>query len=187
MKRLLLLLLPLLLAAPEAHALFTEVGLNYGRKRTSFDANNWIDQESSTVSISFYFLEKLALEMSYTKALAIRDEKTPSSSTTVIQTTNVYGSDLIWVFAGRKEFFQPYIKGGAARVERSQEVKDKSSGDVWSIKPDVAIVPSYGIGFKIAVTEAFGIKVGYDGWKTPLGGGDFSNDDSLRVGVTWFF
>lgn len=187
MKRLLLMIFPLMFVAADASAMFTEVGINYGRKRTSFDADNWLDSESSTLSVSLYFLEKLALELSYTRALAIREEKTPVTNTTVVQNTNVYGADVIWVFAGRKAFFQPYIKGGAARIERKQEVKNKNDGLVYPITPEVATVPSYGIGFKIALTESFGIKVGYDGWKTPLGGDAYSNDDSLRVGVTWFF
>lgn len=171
----------------EAHAVTTEVGVNYGRKRTSFDADNTLDSESVTASVSLYFLERLALELSWTQALAVREEKTPVSRTTVVQTTTVYGADLIWVFADRKDFFQPYIKGGGAQIRRVQEVKNHTLSQTYTVDPEVATVPSYGVGFKIAVTEALGLKISYDGWKTPVGGGSFSNDDSLRAGVTWLF
>lgn len=171
----------------DAHALYTEVGLSYSRKRTTFDADNLIDQESYTGSVSLYVRESIALELSYTQALGVREEKTPVSQQTVVQTTKVYGADLIYVFAGRSAFFQPYLKGGIAQVERSQEVKNYTLNRVDSLDPEKAMVPSYGLGFKIAVTEAFGIKVSYDGWKTPIGADSFSNDDAVRAGVTWLF
>ena len=188
MKKLVFLVLISLLSF-EAHALYTEVGVNYGRKRTSFDADNYLDSESLTGSLSFYFLERLALEMSYTSANAIREEKIKSGSTvisqqTVYQTTQVYGADLIWVFADKKAFFQPYIKGGVAQIRRVQEVKVNSQ-NTYLLEPEVATTPSYGLGFKLAITDTFGIKISYDGWKTPLGGGTFSNDDSVRAGITW--
>lgn len=188
MKRALVLLcFALSFAASTAHAIFTEVGASYSRKRTTFDASNYVDQESYTGSVSLYFRESIALELSYTQALGVREELTPVSHQTIVQTTKVYGADLIYVFAGRKEFFQPYIKGGVANVERRQEVKNYNLNDrVDSIEPEVAIIPSYGVGFKLQFTDAFGVKVSYDGWKTPIGGGAFSNDDAVRAGVSWF-
>ncbi|HRO68176.1 MAG TPA: outer membrane beta-barrel protein [Pseudobdellovibrionaceae bacterium] len=191
MKKAFLLFLLVALTGFEAQALFTEVGVSYGRKRTSFDADNYLDTESLSGSLSFYFMDRLALEMSYTSANTVREEKIRSggavlSQQTVVQTTQVYGADLIWVLAGKQAFFQPYLKGGAAQVRRVQEVKVNNQ-NTYRLEPEVALVPSYGVGFKLALTSTFGLKFSYDAWKTPLGQGAFSNDDQLRAGVTWMF
>ena len=191
MKRSVFFVLCLSLMSFNAHAFFTEVGINYGRKKTSFDSDNYFDSESLTGSISLYFMERLALELSYTSATAVREEKIRSGTTiisqqTVVQTTEVYGADLIWVLASKQAFFQPYIKGGMAQIQRVQEVKVNNL-NTYTLEPEAALVPSYGVGFKLALTQTFGFKVSYDGWKTPLGGGAFSNDDALRMGVTWIF
>jgi hypothetical protein len=191
MKRLFLIPLLALFISGEALALATEIGLSFNRKRTSFDANNYLDSESLTGSVSLYFFERLALEMSYTSATGVREEKLVSngvtiSQQTVVQTTQVYGADLIWVLADRKEFFQPYVKGGFARIQRVQQVKVNSL-NTYTLEPDIAIVPSWGLGCKLALTPQFGIKLSYDAWKTPLGEGAFSNDDAVRAGVTWMF
>lgn len=172
-----------------ASALVTEVGVNYARKRTSFNADNYVDSESLTGSLSFYFMERLALELSYTSALGVRQEKLMSGTTvisdrTVVQTTQVIGGDLIWVFADRRATLQPYIKGGAAQIRRVQEVKD-SSFAVNVLEPEVSVVPSYGAGLKISITERLGIKLSYDAWRTPMGDDSFSTDDSIRAGITW--
>jgi hypothetical protein len=178
-----------LIIAQDASALMTEFGVQYWRKKTSFDADNYLDSESLTGSISFYFMERLALELSYTDATAVREEKIYSGSTviqqqTVVQVTNVIGADLIFVLSDRKAFLQPYIKGGAAQITRKQEVKVNNL-NTYELDPEKAIVPSYGAGLKIAVTDTFGIKLSYDAWQTPIGGGTVTNDSQIRAGVSW--
>ena len=68
-------------------AITTEVSLSYSRKKTTFDENNYIDTESATGSLSFYFWEIFALETSYTNAIALREEKASDSDDrrTIIQ------------------------------------------------------------------------------------------------------
>lgn len=175
----------------QAHALYTELGINYGKKKTTFDADNYTNTESLTGSLSFYFFERLALELSYTNAISVQQERTVSgttviSQTTIVQTTEAYGGDLIWVFADKKTFFQPYVKGGVAHLHRVQEVKINSL-QTYTLAPDNTVVPSYGFGFKLAITETFGFKISYDAWKTPISGGSTTLDDSVRAGVTWIF
>lgn len=169
-----------------AHALYTEVGLSYGRKTTSFDENNTFDTESVTGSMSIYFLERMALELSYTDALGVRKEKAsvtdPRRTTT--QKSQVMGADLILVFADKKALFQPYIKGGGAQISRYQETVIEGQ-DKNSIEPETATVPSYGAGLKIQLTDTFGVKFSYDVWKTPIGGGMQTDDSSVRAGITW--
>lgn len=178
-------LLVIFIATPSM-ALYTELGVNYGRKKTSFDNDNYLDSESTTGSVSLYFLERLALELSYTEALARREEKASPSDPkrSTLQKSTVMGADLILTFADRKALFQPYIKGGIAQIERHQSIKIEGQ-DTFTLTPEKAAVPSYGVGIKIALTESFGVKLSYDLWKTPIGDGNQTDDTSLRVGVTW--
>ncbi len=189
MKKWLFLVFAGLVFSEGAMALTTEIGVQYWRKQTSFDANNYLDSESITGSLSFYFFERVALEGSYTDAKAVREEKIYSGSTviqqqTVVQVTNVVGADLIFMLTDRKTMFQPYLKGGVAQITRKQEVKVNNL-NTYTLEPEKAIVPSYGAGLKIALTDTLGIKISYDAWQTPVGGGAVTNDAQLRAGVTW--
>lgn len=183
-----LVILMLLILPLSTYAMFTEMGLTYGRKKTSFDANNNYDSESTTGSISFYFAEKLALELSYTEAIGIQKQQGSSVDTprTIYQKTQIIGADLIIVFADKKALFQPYIKGGAAQISRRQEIKD-GNFPTQTLEPDVAVAPSYGLGLKVALTETFGLKASYSVWQTPIGGGAKTNDDAVSAGMTWIF
>lgn len=169
-----------------ASAFYSELGLSYGRKTTSFDENNSFDSESITGSISLYFLERMALELSYTDAKGLRQEKASASDAqrTTTQKSQIMGADLILTFAERKALFQPYIKGGGAQISRYQQVKIEGQ-DTYTIEPEIATVPSYGAGLKIQMTETFGVKLSYDVWKTPIGGGLQTDDSSIRAGITW--
>lgn len=169
-----------------ASAFYSELGLSYGRKTTSFDENNSFDSESITGSVSLYFLERMALELSYTDAKGLRQEKASASDAqrTTTQKSQIMGADLILTFAERKALFQPYIKGGGAQISRYQQVKIEGQ-DTYTIEPEVATVPSYGAGLKIQMTETFGVKLSYDVWKTPIGGGLQTDDSSIRAGITW--
>lgn len=189
MKKHLFLIFAALILSESAMALTTEIGVQYWRKQTSFDANNYLDSESITGSLSFYFFERVALEASYTDAKAVREEKIYSGSTviqqqTVVQITNVVGADLIFMLSDRKAMFQPYIKGGVAQITRKQEVKVNNL-NTYTLEPEKALVPSYGGGLKIALTDTLGIKISYDAWQTPVGGGAVTNDAQLRAGITW--
>lgn len=180
--------LMLFLLPMSSQAMFTELGMTYGRKKTTFDANNDFDSEYATASVSFYFAEQLALELSYTEATSLQHQQATVADTprTVYQKTQIIGSDLIVVFADKKALFQPFIKGGLAQVNRRQEIKDGNM-EAQPIAPDNAIAPNYGLGFKIALTDSFGLKASYSVWQTPIGGGAKTNDDALSAGVTWMF
>lgn len=171
-----------------AQAMYTELGFTYGRKKTTFDANNNFDSEYMTGSVSLYFAERIALELSYTDAVSLQNQRASSADTprTVYQKTQIMGGDLIYVFADRKALFQPFIKGGMASISRRQEIKD-GSFNTSPLDPDEAIAPSYGFGLKVALTETFGLKSSYSVWQTPIGGGAKTNDDAVTAGVTWMF
>jgi hypothetical protein len=168
------------------HAITTELGVSYAQKKTTFNQDNFILTESITGSISFYFFERIATEFSYTEAVGLREELVVGNKQVTYQKTGILGADLILILLDRSYFIQPYVKGGAARITRKQEIK-VANLDPIRIEPDPAIVPSYGAGVKIAITQTFGVKLSYDIWKTPVGDGTTTDDSQMRAGVTMTF
>lgn len=177
------------LSAPLAQAINTEIGINYSYKKSTFDADNTTEQQSATGSLSLYFWEKVALELSYTNGLFVKKEKQPQRLNAFLRTTtqftDVYGADLIWVLADKKAFFQPFIKGGAAYVRIKQAVQDSDSNS-WEIVYS-GPSPSYGVGFKIFISEAFAFRASYDALETPVNNNTKVTEYSGRVGVSWMF
>ncbi|QLY24836.1 outer membrane beta-barrel protein [Bdellovibrio sp. KM01] len=169
-----------------AHAIAIELGAQYGHKTQTYDTNNYNEMESMTGSMSFYLWERIALELSYTDAQSVVVSKAYASDPkrTTIQRSQILGSDLILILADKKALFQPYIKGGLAQINRKQTIKIENQ-DTYENEPDSAVAPSYGVGLKISLTETFGIKLSYDAWETPIGGGSKTNDSAIRAGVTW--
>lgn len=171
----------------DSYAFITEVGVTYGRKKTTFDVDNYVDTESTTGSISFYFWDRIATEFSYTDALGVRSEKAgvTDSKRTIVQKTQVIGFDLILILSDRKAAIQPYLKAGGAQLTRSQIISIVGFPDN-PLSPETAITPSYGAGLKVGLTEALSIKVSYDVWQTPIGGGLSTDDAAIRAGLSWF-
>lgn len=180
------LFLAMSLVAQGAFALMTELSVSYSQKKTTFDINNYYNTESITGSLSFYFMEKLAVELSYTDGTSVKEERVNSQQQTTVQKTQVTGADLIFVMASRKAVFQPFIKGGVAQITRKQTIKIQGIL-AETLQPDVATAPSYGVGGKLALTDSLGIKISYDVWKTPIGGGQTTDDNAIKAGLSWMF
>lgn len=186
-QHLVLLILPLtFLCVYEAGAITTELSVSYAQKKTTFNQDNFITTESITGSVSFYFFERIATEFSYTEATGLREELVVGNKQVTYQKTGILGADLILILLERTYFIQPYVKGGVARITRKQEIK-VANLDPIKIEPDPAMVPSYGAGVKIAITQTFGVKLSYDIWKTPVGDGTTTDDSQMRAGVTMTF
>ncbi len=186
MKRCLVLLV--LFCSSLSWALNYELGMSYARKKNSFDKDNYFDTESTTASFSFYFSEIIALELSYTDAVANRYEKPPGGN--LIQTyqkTEILGADLIFVLAPKTSFIQPFVKGGIAQLKRKQITYDSSLNTPVPLDIETAVVPSYGAGIKFRVTDSLSLRVSYDVWRTPVGGGVITDDNQLRAGLSWMF
>ncbi len=167
-------------------ALNYEFGLSFANKKNSFDKDNYFETESSTASASIYFSEQIALELSYTDAKAKRNEKPVGGNTTeTFQRTEVIGADLIYVLADRKSWIQPYVKGGMAQLKRSQTVFVVELNDLEELDIETAIIPSYGAGIKINITKSLSVRISYDVWQTPVGGGTTSDDSQMRAGLSW--
>lgn len=187
MKRFILFLVAALcLTSLSANAMYTELGASYGYKTQTYDANNDNKTESLTGSVSLYFWERVALELSYTDATAVVTSKafTSDPKRTTTQRSQIMGADLIFILADKQALFQPYIKGGVAQIYRTQTIKIEGQ-DTYSNDPDKALAPSYGVGLKVSLTETFGLKFSYDAWKTPVGNNTQTDDSAFRAGVTW--
>lgn len=183
----------LLAFIPEySHAFLTELGVSYSQKKTYFNSQNFSNTESSTASVSFYFMERLALELSYTDATVLREETifngTGYQQQTSLQSVNIYGTDLIVMLSDKKAVLQPYIKGGVAQIKKSLTTKN-ADVFVYETDPINSMSPSYGAGLKISITEAFSIKISYDAWRTEtkdsVGNKSTVEDSSVRAGVSW--
>ncbi|OYZ22991.1 MAG: hypothetical protein B7Y39_07010 [Bdellovibrio sp. 28-41-41] len=185
-------LILLLLLSLKSFAFLTEVSVSYAQKKTYFNNLNYNNTESTTGSVSFYFMEKVAVELSYTDASVLREETifngTGFQQQTSLQKMAVYGSDLIFMLADRKAVFQPYVKAGVAQIQKTLTTKN-AGVFVYDTDPINSTSPSYGAGIKISLSEAFGIKFSYDAWRTESkdSNGNKSNveDTSLRAGITW--
>jgi len=174
----------------KASALYTELGLNYAYKKTNIDLYNSTEQQSSTGSISLYFWDRVAIELSYTNSLYVKKEQNQANVTTSIRTTtqlaDIYGLDLIYVFADKKAAFQPYIKGGAAYIAKSQrsQIDNQSPGTAG---PYYGVAPSYGIGLKYFLTDSIALRTGFDIMRTPVDNTNYVEDANGRLGLSWIF
>jgi opacity protein-like surface antigen len=183
----------LLLVSSKSLAFLTELSVSYAQKKTYFNNLNYYSTESTTGSVSFYFMEKLAVELSYTDASVLREETIYNGNNEYrqvisLQKISVYGSDLIIMLSDKKSMFQPYVKVGVAQIQKTLTTKN-SDVLVYPTDPINSTSPSYGAGLKIAITEAFGIKLSYDAWRTESkdssGNKSTVEDNSMRAGVTW--
>ena len=163
----------------------TELGLSYGYSKKTFNATNFYQNESKTASVSLYFLEKLAFEASYTDSFYEGQESDANSTRTVQQGTVIIDGSLIFVLLDKKNFIQPYIKGGAAYIKKTQRVRNLNA-NTYEIPDSIGWAPSYGAGLKFVLTERFSIKVGYDVWQTSLSDGSKSDDTALKAGLSWY-
>jgi outer membrane protein W len=168
-----------------AQALVTELGLNYSYQKKTFNATNYYQSDSKGASVSFYFLEKLALEFNYTDSFYEGQESDTNSTRTVQQSTTVFDSSLIFAMLPKNAFIQPYIKGGVAYITKNQRVRYLNSSTI-EIPASSGWAPSYGAGLKFMLTERFSIKIGYDVWQTSLSDGTKSDDNALKAGLSWY-
>lgn len=185
-------LILLLLLSLKSFAFLTEFSVSYAQKKTYFNNLNYNNTESTTGSVSFYFMEKMAVELSYTDASILREETifngTGFQQQTSLQKMAVYGADLILMLADKKAVLQPYLKGGVAQIHKTLTTKN-SDIFVYDTDPINSTSPSYGAGLKISLSESFGVKISYDAWRTESkdsnGNKSTVEDSSIRAGITW--
>lgn len=169
----------------KSHALVTELGLSYSYSKKTFNSSNFYQTDSKSVSLSFYFMEKWALEASYTDAFYESQESDITSTRTVQQSSKIGDGSLVYMMLDRKNMIQPYIKAGAAHVMKSQVVKYLNASAI-EVPPSSGWAPSYGAGLKFVLSERFSIKLAYDVWQTPLSDKTSSDDTSFKAGLSWY-
>jgi outer membrane protein W len=173
-----------------AQAMYTEIGLNYMYKKSFIDSTNNIEQQGTTGSVSLYFWDQVAIEISYTNALLVKKEQELSASSVSIRTTSqvsdIYGLDLIYVIGDRKAAFSPYVKAGVGYIVKNQTTQIDNNPP-WTVGPYTGFAPSYGCGLKIMISEALALKMGYDVVQTPIDGNNKAQDINGRAGLSWIF
>lgn len=166
---------------------YIELSATTNYRKSSIDRENFQESVSYTGSISYYFWEMSALELSYTNGLTELNIKPPgepkTTNTTVFQ---LIGLDLVISFAGREDFFQPYVKAGGAYLEKkaTQEVEGFGVRRIPSVH---GIVPSGGLGFRLKLNQQFSFRAGIDAWTSPMDQKVKTVDYAGRAGISWFF
>lgn len=183
------LLLVAISAGTYAHAGFMEIGGAVNYRRSAFDSNNFQELISYTASISYYFLEMSALELSYTNGYSELSVKAsdPLDPKYVTQTNfELVALDLVFSLAQKEDMFQPYIKigGGYLKKQMFEQIDD---GDNDLISSDEGLVPSGGLGFRLMLSKSFAIKVGLDAWTTPITESPVVVDYAGTAGFSWLF
>lgn len=169
----------------KSQALVTELGLSYGYSKKTFNASNFYQTDSKSASLSFFFLEKWALETSYTDSFYESQESDTNSTRTVQQSSKIADGSLVYMMLDRRSIVQPYIKAGAAHISKKQVIKYLNASAI-ATPESVGWAPSYGAGLKFVISERFSIKLSYDVWQTPLSDNTSSNDTSFKAGLSWY-
>ena len=177
---------------------FVEVGGSVNYKKTSIDENNYSDSLSYTGSVSYYFWERSALELSYTSGtgkLSTKADGLSEIQQIQIAQFTMTSLDLVLSLAGKQDPIQPYFKIGAGYVEKKFFKQNELEGRV-ALPSQYGAVPSAGVGIKIALTQSLSLKVGIDAWTSPLNDKSKDSDDQERkleidyagqAGLSWMF
>lgn len=182
-------LLMVSLASLSAQADFTEIGGAINYRRSSFDSNNYEELISYTASISYYYMEQSAIELSYTNGYSIISVKPedPIDPLYVTQTNfQLLALDFVFSLAEKDDTFQPYVKIGGGYLKKDV-FEQIDGGDTDLISHAEGLVPSGGIGFRIMVTKQFSVKFGLDAWTTPPTEQPVTVDYAGTAGVAWLF
>lgn len=176
-----------------ANAGFVEVGASGSYKRSNIGSNSYDESQSITGSFSYYFDESSALELSYTDGINRRmiGEGQPTG-----QLTNMYykmmGLDFVLTMGSRESTVRPYVKVGAVYIMDKRIVTQSwMNSTVHNHSPQEdppALVPSAGLGFKLALSKSWSLKVGVEAWSSrSVSEEPVTIDYSGRVGLSWMF
>ena len=164
-----------------------ELGLSATYRKSTINSNNYQESNSYTGSIGYYFGDMSALEVSYTSGESHVVTQPPGYIKMLVRARfQMTGLDLVLSASGRDSHLQPYLKLGAAYIQKtiSQQIDGSPSEAIPGQK---GVVPSVGIGFKINLTKQFGIKVGVDAWTSPLSDSSVVIDFAGRAGLSLLF
>lgn len=177
-----------LLFIPVAHAGVIEIGATGNYRESYLTEKTYQKSVSYTGSISYYFWEMSALELSYTRGTNISSLKISTTDQQTINTTyfEMVGMDLVLTLADKQSYFLPYIKGGGAYL--AKEMENQREGTPMQKDSLYGLVPSAGLGFKLRLSQNLSIKIGADAWTNPhKSGQDTVWDYAGRGGFSWLF
>ena len=169
-----------------------ELSYQFARTDSKFDDDNFSRSLSHTGSFAWYFMQMSALELSYTRGEGQISSVDSGGNTIRFRTDlKMYGADIVFTLAGKDWAFQPYVKGGAAWVDKKIFRKETSVSPeeqlVTETDKDDA-VPSMGVGFRFKITQALRLKASYDRWRSGKdANGEEQWDNAVRAGISVFF
>lgn len=178
---------------PPAHAGFIEVGASGSYKKSNIGTDSFDESQSITGSFSYYFDESSALELSYTDGI---NRRVIGQGQADGQLTNMYykmlGLDLVLTLGTREATLRPYVKvGGVYIMDKRIVTQYRSGGNTFpetTREDPPALVPSAGIGFKLALSKSLSLKVGVEAWSSrSVSEEPVTIDYSGRVGLSWMF
>jgi hypothetical protein len=178
------------LSAQRAHAGIFELSYTFSQRSSFIDDQNYQKSLSHTGSIAWYFLEMSALEISYTHGEGeVSGYATGDTSSIIYKTRlDMWDSSLVFTLAQKDWAFQPYVKGGAALVNKRIYRTDASFNNKEISHTDSNdLVPSLGVGFRLFFTQNLSLKAGYDRWRTGKNGSKDIWDDAIRAGLSLTF
>lgn len=178
-------LILVLLLSCKSQALVTEIGLSYGYSKKTFNLSNFYQTDSKSASLSFYFFQKWALELSYTDSFYESQESDTNSTRTVQQSSKIGGGSLVYMMLDKTNMIQPYLKAGVAHISKKQIVKYLNASAIETPE-SIGMAPSYGAGLKFVLSERLSLKLSYDVWQTPLSDSTSSDDTSFKAGFSWY-
>lgn len=184
----------LLLCSSVSYAGIIEIGASGSYRKSNIDSDAYDESRSMTGSLSYYFNDASAIELSYTygqNKRAIAEGEVNGHVTTMHYST--VGLDFVYTFGPRGAFFRPYVKAGANYIVQKRLVDqyrgpDGNLFDAWVAEDEPGLVPSGGAGFRLALTQSLSLKVGVDAWTSrPTNRESAAIDYAARAGLSIMF
>ena len=184
----------LVVTCATAHAGFVEIGASGSMRKSTIDQNSYDQTQAITASVTYYFDESSAVELSYTNGASKRAfaENLPFGQVTSLF-YSLIGLDMIYTFGPKENAFRPYLKGGANYILEKRIVQQaRDSNGIWEsanvIPSTPALVPSLGAGVRIGLTQNLSLKVGIDAWTSgPVSQRPLTLDYAGRIGLALMF
>ena len=114
---------------------FLEIGATSNYRRTSINEDNFQESLSYTASVSYYFWDQSAIELSYTDGYSrIVTANVGDIKRTTETEFEMIGADLVFGFGARDAVLQPYVKLGGAYISREIAFTDEGFGTSHSLQ-----------------------------------------------------
>jgi len=179
-KNVLIVLLVAAFGATAEAGLF-ELSATGNYRKTSVDDQHYSITSYGTAGLAYYFWELSAFELAYTQGNSATIQPTVS----IYSTFKMYEANILITFAGKESAFKPYIKLGGGYTDRT--VSEEQPGFNPIVTRSSGFSPLAGVGFKLMLSQQFGIKAGVDGYSTPVNQQPVVYDYSAYAGISILF